>query len=129
MNYLHLMPLLESPEGKSDGGYAVSDFWKEEPALGTMEDLGNLSDACHRKGICVCLDFVMNHTSDEHEWARRAKNGEKDFQDRYFFYDNWDIPNAYEETVPQVFPQTAPGNFSWCPEAGKVVMTTFHPYQ
>lgn len=99
VNYLHLMPLLESPEGKSDGGYAVSDFWKVEPALGTMEDLGNLSDACHRKGICVCLDFVMNHTSDEHEWARRAKNGEKEFQDRYFFYDNWDIPNAMD-TIP-----------------------------
>lgn len=129
VNYLHLMPLLESPEGKSDGGYAVSDFQKVQPSLGTMKDLGNLSDACHRKGICVCLDFVMNHTSDEHEWARRAKQGEKEFQDRYFFYDNWDIPHQYEQTVPEVFPQTAPGNFSWCPEAGKVVMTTFHPYQ
>ena len=129
VNYLHLMPLLESPEGRSDGGYAVSDFRKVQPALGTMQDLADLADDCHARGIALCLDFVMNHTSEDHPWALRAKAGEKAYQDRYFFYDGWDIPNAYEQTVPQVFPTTAPGNFTWCPEAGKVVMTTFYPYQ
>ena len=129
VNYLHLMPLLESPEGRSDGGYAVSDFRKVQPDLGTMDDLAALTDACHDRGIAVCLDFVMNHTSEDHEWARRARAGEKEFQNRYFFYDNWDIPNWYEETVPQVFPTTAPGSFTWCEEAQKIVMTTFYPYQ
>ena len=129
VNYLHLMPLLESPEGRSDGGYAVSDFRKVEPELGTMEDLAALADACHERDIALCLDFVMNHTSEDHEWARRARAGEKEFQDRYFFYDDWTVPAEYEKTVPQVFPTTAPGNFSWCGEAGKVVMTTFYPYQ
>ena len=129
VNYLHLMPLLESPKDRSDGGYAVSDFRKVQPELGTMEDLAALAEDCHSRGIAVCLDFVMNHTSEEHEWARRAKAGDVSCQQRYFFYDGWDIPNAYEQTVPQVFPATAPGNFSWCPEVGKVVMTTFWPYQ
>ena len=129
VNYLHLMPLLESPEGRSDGGYAVSDFRKVQPELGTMEDLADLAADCHERGIAMCLDFVMNHTSEDHEWAKRARAGEKEYQDRYFFFDNWDIPNEYEKTVPQVFPTTAPGNFSWCEEAGKVVMTTFYPYQ
>ena len=129
VNYLHLMPLLQSPKGRSDGGYAVSDFRRVEPELGTMEDLALLSDKCHRRGMSVCLDFVMNHTSEDHEWAKRARAGEKEYQDRYFFYDSWDIPNQFEETVPQVFPQTAPGNFTWCNEAQKVVMTTFYPYQ
>ncbi|MBO4887676.1 MAG: amylosucrase [Firmicutes bacterium] len=129
VNYLHLMPLLESPEGRSDGGYAVSDFRKVQPELGTMEDLAALAADCHDRGIAMCLDFVMNHTSEDHEWAKRARAGEKEYQDRYFFYDNWDIPNQYEKTVPQVFPTTAPGNFSWCEQAGKVVMTTFYPYQ
>ncbi len=129
VNYLHLMPLLESPKGRSDGGYAVSDFRKVEPELGTMEDLAALSAECHDKEMAVCLDFVMNHTSEDHEWAKRARAGEKEYQDRYFFYDNWDIPNEFEKTVPQVFPQTAPGNFTWCEEAQKVVMTTFYPYQ
>ncbi len=129
VNYLHLMPLLESPKGRSDGGYAVSDFRKVQPELGTMEDLYALAEDCHSRGIAVCLDFVMNHTSEDHAWARRARAGEKAYQDRYFFYDDWTIPNAFEQTVPQVFPTTAPGNFTWCEEAQKVVMTTFYPYQ
>ena len=129
VNYLHLMPLLESPVGRSDGGYAVSDFRKVQPSLGTMEDLAALAADCHGRGVAVCLDFVMNHTSEDHEWARRARAGQKEYQDRYFFYDDWSVPREFEKTVPQVFPTTAPGNFSWCPEASKVVMTTFYPYQ
>ena len=129
VNYLHLMPLLETPQGRSDGGYAVSDFRKVQPELGTMEDLAALADDCRKKHICLCLDFVMNHTSEEHEWARKAREGDPEYQSRYFFFDNWDIPVEFEKTVPQVFPTTAPGNFSWCPQAGKVVMTTFYPYQ
>lgn len=129
VNYLHLMPLLESPKGKSDGGYAVSDFRRVQPELGTMRDLRALTAACHKKDISVCLDFVMNHTSEEHAWAKKAKAGEKEYQDRYFFFDNWELPNEYEKTVPQVFPTVAPGNFSWVPECEKVVMTSFYPYQ
>ena len=129
VNYLHLMPLLESPEGRSDGGYAVSDFRKVQPELGTMEDLAALAGDCHDRGIAVCLDFVMNHTSEDHEWARKAREGDVTCQNRYFFYDDWTVPNEYEKTVPQVFPTTAPGNFSWCEALHKVVMTTFWPYQ
>lgn len=128
VNYLHLMPLLESPKGRSDGGYAVSDFRRVQPSLGTMEDLEALSDACRRRGICLCLDFVMNHTSEDHEWAKRALAGEAEYRDRYFFYDSWDIPREFEKTVPQVFPTTAPGSFTELPD-GSVVMTNFYPYQ
>ena len=129
INYLHLMPLLESPAGRSDGGYAVSDFRRVQPELGTMEDLAALAEDCHSHGISLCLDFVMNHSSEDHAWARAARAGDPEAQSRYFFYDGWDVPNEFEKTVPQVFPTTAPGNFSWCEEAGKVVMTTFYPYQ
>lgn len=129
VNYLHLMPLFDSPEGRSDGGYAVADFRKVRPDLGTMEDLEQLIIECHSRGISLCLDFVMNHTSEDHEWARRARNLEKEYMDRYFFFDNYDIPAQYEKTVPQVFPTTAPGNFTWLPEIQKFVMTSFYPYQ
>ena len=129
INYLHLMPLLQSPPGRSDGGYAVSDFRKVQPELGTMEDLAELTRACHEQNMVVCLDFVMNHTSEDHPWALRARQGEKEYQDRYFFDASWEHPSQFERTVPQVFPATAPGNFTWCEEARKVVMTTFHPYQ
>ena len=129
VNYIHLMPLLDSPRVRNDGGYAVSDFRKVKPELGTMEDLSKLAAECHRRGISVCLDFVMNHTSDEHEWALWARNGKKEYQDRYFFYDTYEIPEQFEKTCPQVFPTTAPGNFTWLEDVKKYVMTTFYPYQ
>ena len=129
VNYIHLMPFLDTFPERSDGGYAVKDFRKVQPALGTMEDLEALTEACHEKDIQVCMDFVMNHTSEDHEWAVRARKGEGEYMSRYFFFDNWDIPGRYEQTVPQVFPTTAPGNFTWLPECNHYVMTTFYPYQ
>ena len=129
VNYLHLMPLLDSPKGRSDGGYAVADFRKVQEELGNMDDFAHLTSECHKRGISVCLDFVMNHTSEDHEWAKRARAGEKEYQDRYFFFDSYDIPSLYEQTCPQVFPTTAPGNFTWLDDIHKHVMTTFYPYQ
>ena len=129
INYLHLMPLLDTVEGRSDGGYAVADFRKVLPELGTMADLSRLTEACHERGMICCLDFVMNHTSEDHRWARRARAGEKEYQDYYFFFDSWEVPNEYEKLVPQVFPTTAPGSFTYLEDMGKIVMTSFYPYQ
>ncbi len=129
VNYIHLMPFLDTPEGRSDGGYAVADFRKVQEKLGSMEDLDALTAACHKKGINVCMDFVMNHTSEDHEWAQKARQGDGEYMSRYFFYDSWDIPAQYEKTVPQVFPTTAPGNFTWLEDIGHYVMTSFYPYQ
>ena len=128
VNCIHLMPFLNTVKGRDDGGYAVADFRTVRPDLGTMEDLEQLTDACHNKGINVCMDFVMNHTSCDHEWARRALAGDGEYMSRYFFFDNPEIPAEYEKTVPQVFPTTAPGNFTRL-EDGRYVMTTFYPYQ
>ena len=129
VNYIHLMPFLDTTEGKSDGGYAVRDFRKVQEKLGTMEDLEHFTKACHERKMNVCCDFVMNHTSEDHEWARKARSGDGEYMSRYFFYDNDVIPNQYEQTVPQVFPATAPGNFTWIDEVKHYVMTSFYPYQ
>ena len=129
VNCVHLMPFLDSPQGRSDGGYAVADFRKVKPELGTMEDLERLTEKCHQKDMNVCMDFVMNHTSEDHEWAKRARQGDGEYMSRYFFYDNNEIPRKYEETVPQVFPTTAPGNFTYLQEINHYVLTTFYPYQ
>ncbi len=129
VNYIHLMPFLDSPKGRSDGGYAVADFRKVKPELGTMDDLAELAEKCHEKGISLCMDFVMNHTSEDHEWAKKARQGDGEYMSRYFFYADPSIPQEYEKTVPQVFPTTAPGNFTYLPEMGHYVMTTFYPYQ
>lgn len=129
VNYVHLMPLLESPKGKDDGGYAVADFRKVQPELGTIEDLKDLTEEMHARGISCCMDFVMNHTSEEHAWAKAARAGDSEARKRYYFYDNWDIPGQFEQTMPQVFPTTAPGNFTWLEDCHQAVMTTFYPYQ
>ena len=131
VNYIHLMPFLDTSGdlSRSDGGYAVSDFRKVRSDLGTMKDLEALTAACHRKNINICMDFVMNHTSEDHEWAKKARQGDGEYMSRYFFFDNADIPMHYEQTVPQVFPTTAPGNFTYIPEIGHYVMTSFYPYQ
>lgn len=129
VNYIHLMPFLDTVEGRSDGGYAVADFRKVRPDLGTMEDLESLTTACHKKDINICMDFVMNHTSEDHAWAKKARQGDSEYMSRYFFYEDFTVPAQYERTVPQVFPTTAPGNFTWLPDAGRFVMTSFYPYQ
>lgn len=129
ITYLHLMPLLKMPHPYNDGGYAVEDFRTVDPEIGTNGELAELTEALRGRGISLCLDLVMNHTADSHEWAIRAKAGEPEYIERYQCYDTYDIPAEFEKTMPQVFPTTAPGNFTWCEEMGKYVLTTFYPYQ
>lgn len=129
VNLLHLMPFLDTVPERSDGGYAVADFRAVRPDLGTMDDLEKLAADCHKKGINLCMDFVMNHTSQDHEWAKKARQGDGEYMSRYFFFDTWNTPAEYEKTVPQVFPTTAPGNFTWLDDCRHFVMTSFYPYQ
>ena len=58
-----------------------------------------------------------------------GKAGDPWFQAYYHLYEDRTIPDQYEQTVPQVFPNTSPGNFTWCEEMHKWVLTTFHDYQ
>lgn len=129
VNYVHLMPLLKMPVSDNDGGYAVSDYREVDPRLGSMADLRRL--ACHMRGrgMLLELDLVLNHTADEHEWAVRAKAGEAEYQAMYHVFDDRETPDQYEQTMNEVFPETAPGNFVWCGAMQKWVMTRFHDYQ
>ena len=129
ITYLHLMPLLKMPHPYNDGGYAVEDFKQVDPEIGTNEELEKLTKELRKRGISLCLDVVMNHTADTHEWAMRAKRGEQEYMDRYQCYETREIPDQFEKTMPQVFPETAPGNFTWCEEMHRHVLTTFYPYQ
>jgi amylosucrase len=129
VNLVHLMPVLDCPQDASDGGYAVSDFRKIDSRVGTLDDVRSLAESMHKRGMLLTLDVVVNHTSDEHEWAHRARQGEKKYQDYYYIFDNRDIPDMFEETMPEVFPETSPGNFTWDEALGKWVMTVFNNYQ
>ena len=129
ITYLHLMPLLRMPHPDNDGGYAVEDFGEVDPMFGTNEDLEKLTAAMRRRGMSLCLDFVLNHTASTHKWAMRAKAGDPEYIDYYICYDTPDIPREFEKTVPDVFPETAPGSFIWVEEMKKYVCSSFHPYQ
>ncbi len=129
ITYLHLMPVFRMPEEANDGGYAVSDFTRIDPRLGTDEEFDIFAEACHENGISICIDFVLNHTSDEHEWAQRAKKGESEAQERYFFFSDRTKPDEYEKHVNEVFPVLAPGNFTFIEETSSWVLTTFNRYQ
>ena len=127
-NYLHLMKVIKARGGENDGGYAVENYRKVEPELGTMDDLENVCRTLRGRGISVCLDLVLNHCAKEHEWAERARAGEKKYRDYFYIYQDRAIPDEYEKTLPEVFPDFAPGNFSHYPELGWV-WTTFNEYQ
>lgn len=129
ITYLHLMPLLKMPHPFNDGGYAVEDFTTVDPEIGTNAELAELTKGLRKRGISLCLDVVMNHTADTHEWAMRAKAGEQEYMDYYQCYETYDIPSQFEKTMPQVFPTTAPGNFTWNEQMQRHVLTTFYPYQ
>jgi amylosucrase len=129
VNLLHLMPIFESPAGESDGGYAVSDFRKVDERFGTMEDLRLLQQKMAENGMYLMLDIVLNHTSHYHEWARKAKNGETAYQDYFYMYDDRTLPGQFEQTMPEIFPEAAPGSFTYIPECNKWAMTVFHNYQ
>jgi len=129
VNMIHVMPILECPKGASDGGYAVSNFRDIDERAGSLDDLHALAIDLRRRNILLTLDVVMNHTSDEHEWAGLARTGEQKYQDYYYIFDNRDIPDMFEETMPEVFPETAPGNFTFDETMNKWVMTVFNTYQ
>ncbi len=119
VNLVHILPILECPEGASDGGYAVNNFRDLNPRAGSLEDLRELAGRMRQRGMLLTLDVVLNHTSDEHAWARQARAGDADYQDYYYIFDNRDIPDMFEETMPEIFPETAPGNFTYDEQMGK----------
>ncbi|MCU1573768.1 MAG: glycosidase, partial [Micrococcaceae bacterium] len=128
LTYLHLMPLFRAPEANSDGGYAVSSYRDVNPALGTMDELAELARELRDNGIALVVDFIFNHTSNEHEWARRAVAGDPDFQDFYLIYPDRGMPDAYERTVREIFPDDHPGSFVQL-EDGRWIWATFYSFQ
>ncbi len=129
VNMIHVMPILKCPEGASDGGYAVSNFRDIDPRAGTLDDLCELAGSLRKRGMLLTLDVVVNHSSDEHPWAQQARAGDPAYQDFYFCFPNRDVPDMFEETMPEIFPETSPGNFTWDEQMGRWVMTVFNSYQ
>lgn len=129
ITYLHLMPFFRSPEKNNDGGYAVSSFREVAPHIGSMEELAELASLLHARGISLVVDFVYNHTADEHEWALKALAGDPIYQDYFYMFPDRTMPDAYEQHLREIFPEQAPGSFTFYPQIDKWVWTTFNHFQ
>ena len=129
VNYVHLMPLFDCPTGENDGGYAISSYRKVQKKLGTIEDLREVADAFHKNGIRLVLDFVFNHTSDEHEWAKKAKKGDAKFKQFYYMYKDKGEVDSWNATLREIFPTVRRGSFTYLKESDEWVWTTFNSFQ
>ena len=129
LTYLHLMPLFATPHGENDGGYAVSDYRSINPDIGTMQELEELAGVLRQEGISLVLDFVFNHTSDEHSWALKAKEGDPDFMAYYFTFPDRELPDQFQRYLRDIFPEVRRGSFTWCEEIQRWIWTTFNSYQ
>ncbi len=129
ITYVHFMPCLKPRPGDSDGGYSVMDYRSINPAYGTMDDFKAVSTALRQRGISLCIDLVLNHTAKEHAWAQAAAAGDTAAQEMYWMFDTPALPNAYAKTLVEVFPDNAPGNFTYYPDFSKWVWTTFNEHQ
>lgn len=129
VTYVHFMPCLKPRPAPNDGGYSVMDYGAIDPRLGTMADFETVTAALRARGMSVCIDLVLNHTAKEHAWAEKAKQGDKTFQDFYWMFDTDDTPKQYEKALVEIFPNDAPGNFTFYPDFKKYVWTTFNEHQ
>ena len=129
VTYVHFMPCLKPRPGDSDGGYSVMDYREVDPRFGTMDDLEAAARALRARGMSLCVDLVLNHTAKEHEWAVKARAGDPEYQAYYWMFDDRTLPDRYEETLTEVFPAHAPGNFTWYGDLDKWVWTTFNEHQ
>ena len=129
VTYLHVMPFLKPREGANDGGYAVQDYRQVRPDLGTMDDLEALAATLRENGISLEMDLVLNHVAKEHEWAEKAREGDPKYRDYFLLYPDRKMPDEFEKTLPEIFPDFAPGNFTWNDAANAWVWTTFNEYQ
>ncbi len=129
VTYLHLMPLLTSRQGDDDGGYAVADFRTVRPDLGSVDELRELARCLRAAGISLVLDLVVNHVAREHSWAVAARAGSARHRAYFHVFADRELPDAYERTLPEVFPDFAPGSFTWDDELAGWVWTTFNTFQ
>lgn len=126
---IHIMPICDCPEIENDGGYAVRDFRKIDDSYGTLDELDALIKNLKQRETLITLDVVVNHTSNQHAWAQQARQGNQQYQDYYYMFDDRQIPDIYEEAMPEVFPEFAPNSFTWDAESKKWVMTVFNHFQ
>ncbi len=120
---LWILPFYQSP--LRDGGYDVADFREVLPAYGTVEDVRAFVAEVHRRGMRVIADFIVNHTSDQHEWFQQARRPGSPMRDWYVWSDD---PGKWSE-ARVIFIDTHDSNWSWDESASAYFWHRFFDHQ
>ncbi|WP_108668118.1 maltose alpha-D-glucosyltransferase [Euzebya rosea] len=120
---LWLLPFMDSP--LRDGGYDIADYYRVLPEYGDVDDVAELIEAAHARGIRVIADMVMNHTSDQHPWFQEARDPQSDKHDWYV----WSDTDERYEDARIIFVDTETSNWTWDPKAEKFYWHRFFSHQ
>jgi maltose alpha-D-glucosyltransferase/alpha-amylase len=133
LDYLHdlgvtalwLLPFYPSP--LRDDGYDIADYTDVHPDCGTLADFEFLLAEAHRRGLRVITELVLNHTSDQHPWFKRARRAPAGSVERDFYV--WsESPERYRE-ARIIFKDFEPSNWSWDPIARSYFWHRFYAHQ
>ncbi len=128
VNHLYLMPIFKTPNGSNDGGFAISSYREISPELGSMDDFRSLVRRLKETGFTLSLDFVLNHTASDHEWALAAKTGDEHYREFYHLFDEQREVEEYLANVQDTFPESG-RDIIFHEELDCWVWSTFHHYQ
>jgi maltose alpha-D-glucosyltransferase / alpha-amylase len=125
IDIIWLLPFYPSP--LKDDGYDIADYLKINPDYGTIEDLKKFLKEAHRRKIKVITELVLNHTSDQHEWFKRARKSPPGSPERNYYV--WsDTPDKYQE-ARIIFSDFESSNWSWDPVAKAYYWHRFYSHQ
>lgn len=119
-----LLPFYPSP--LRDDGYDVADFLTVAEQYGTMQDVKQLLDEAHRRGIRVIVDLVLNHTSDRHAWFQESRQSAQSPKRGFYVWSDTDRKYGKARII---FIDTEKSNWTWDPEAKAFYWHRFFSHQ
>ncbi|XP_070505141.1 alpha-glucosidase-like [Chironomus tepperi] len=123
-----LSPIFKSPQ--KDTGYDVSDYYQIEPDYGTMEDFDNLVKRAKELGLRLMLDFIPNHTSDQHQWFINSKANVTEYRDYYVWHDGRPNPQGGQPLLPNNWLSVFGGPaWTWVETRQQYYLHQFYPEQ
>jgi maltose alpha-D-glucosyltransferase/alpha-amylase len=122
---LWLLPFYPSP-GRDDG-YDIGDYGAINPDFGTMKDFRRFIVEAKRRGLRVITELVVNHTSDQHDWFKRARRSDPNSSARNWYV--WSDTDQKYQGTRIIFTDTEKSNWTWDPEAGQFYWHRFFSHQ
>jgi maltose alpha-D-glucosyltransferase/alpha-amylase len=125
VNTIWLLPFYPSP--RRDDGYDIAEYCAVHPDYGGMTDARRLIAEAHKRGLRIITELVINHTSDQHPWFKRAREAEKGSKARDYYV--WSDTNQKYQGTRIIFIDTEKSNWTWDPVAGQYFWHRFYSHQ